>query len=246
MTTSQDSASALKSIAARVRALLSKTTENGCSESEALLAAAKARELMDKYQLSMSEAELESEGASQSNTNSETAQQFRIQRDLAMKIARFTDCRCWQGSQSGTVKFFGLQSDSEFAAFLCSSLAGFVQRNAIGYSLEHDGDVASFMLGAVARINERLAELIAARAASRVQAELASHPSGGKSLMLVKNQLVEREFAKLGLNLSRGRASSQGHSNSGSYSAGRAAGDHASFGRPLASHAGGQRLLGRG
>src|SRR5665213_2744386 len=95
----------LKSIAARVRALLAKTTDAGCSESEALAAAAKARELMDKYQLSMTETELESEGASQSSTQSETAQQFRIQRDLAMKIAKFTDCKCWQGHITGTVKF---------------------------------------------------------------------------------------------------------------------------------------------
>ena len=38
-------------IAARIRALLAKTVENGCTEAEALSAAAKVAELLDRHDL---------------------------------------------------------------------------------------------------------------------------------------------------------------------------------------------------
>lgn len=38
-------------IAARVKALLAKTPENGSTEAEAMLAASKAPELLDRYQI---------------------------------------------------------------------------------------------------------------------------------------------------------------------------------------------------
>ena len=49
-------------IAAKVRALLAKTVDKGCTEQEAVAAASKAKELMDRYQVDLSEAELEEDG----------------------------------------------------------------------------------------------------------------------------------------------------------------------------------------
>jgi hypothetical protein len=45
-------------IAGRIKGLLAKTVDNGCTESEALSAALKARELIEKHQLCLSEVEL--------------------------------------------------------------------------------------------------------------------------------------------------------------------------------------------
>jgi hypothetical protein len=45
----------LELVGRRIRGLLSKTTENGATEAEAMLAAAKARELMDKYRLTLTD-----------------------------------------------------------------------------------------------------------------------------------------------------------------------------------------------
>ena len=45
----------------RIRALMGKTVANGCTESEALAAAAKIGELMDRYGLTYSDFELKSE-----------------------------------------------------------------------------------------------------------------------------------------------------------------------------------------
>ena len=48
-------------VARRVRALLEKTTSNGCTEAEALAAAEKARALMDAYRLTQSDLEIAAE-----------------------------------------------------------------------------------------------------------------------------------------------------------------------------------------
>jgi Protein of unknown function (DUF2786) len=39
----------------RIQGLRSKTTDNGCTEAEALLAAAKVTELLDRYDLSLTD-----------------------------------------------------------------------------------------------------------------------------------------------------------------------------------------------
>ena len=42
----------------RIQGLRSKTTDNGCTEAEALLAAAKVAELLDRYDLSLTDVEI--------------------------------------------------------------------------------------------------------------------------------------------------------------------------------------------
>ena len=49
-------------VATIVEALLAKTTENGATEAEAMAAAAKARELMDRHQLDLGEVGMAKEG----------------------------------------------------------------------------------------------------------------------------------------------------------------------------------------
>ena len=42
----------------RIQGLRAKTTDNGCTEAEALLAAAKVAELLDRYDLSLTDVEI--------------------------------------------------------------------------------------------------------------------------------------------------------------------------------------------
>jgi len=49
---------ALDRLKARIQGLRSKTTDNGCTEAEALLAAAKVAELLDRYDLSLTDFEI--------------------------------------------------------------------------------------------------------------------------------------------------------------------------------------------
>ena len=48
---------ALDRLKTRIQGLRSKTTNNGCTEAEALLATAKVAELLDRYDLSLTEIE---------------------------------------------------------------------------------------------------------------------------------------------------------------------------------------------
>src|SRR6478752_2303796 len=49
---------ALDRLKTRIQGLRSKTTDNGCTEAEALLAAAKVAELLDRYDLSLTDAQI--------------------------------------------------------------------------------------------------------------------------------------------------------------------------------------------
>ena len=49
---------ALDRLRTRIQGLRSKTTDNGCTEAEALLAAAKVAELLDRYDLSLTDVEI--------------------------------------------------------------------------------------------------------------------------------------------------------------------------------------------
>jgi hypothetical protein len=55
----------------------------------------------------------------------------------------------------------------------------------------------------------------------------------GKSLVVVKGALVASEFQKLDLTLRKGGKLAAAAKDRGAYGAGRAAGDKASFGRPV-------------
>lgn len=230
-----------QTLAARVRALLAKTSENGATEAEALAAAEKARELMDKYHLDHGALGMEEEGTRKSTTFPPRGRGSReggrihneIKKPLCFSIGKFCDCRVWTTNYT-LINFLGLQSDVDFAEWLLSSLTTFVvnqtslfQLDAVLDGLYCDPSTRlSFQVGAVERIKERLNEL----ATSRANLQSAST---GTSLIVLKNQLVERHFKKLGLRLAPVSYSAGTISNSSAYSAGRAAGDRASFGRPV-------------
>ena len=104
----------------RIQGLHSKTTDNGCTEAEALLAAAKVAELLDRYDLSLTNVEIRDGQCEQRHY--ETRRKKRIPLDDCIgAIANFCDCRVWrEKSHSGNARyvFFGLRSDIELAHYL--------------------------------------------------------------------------------------------------------------------------------
>ena len=230
-------------IAAKIRALFSKTIENGCSEAEAAASAAKAKELLDVYQLEMSELELEEEGTTQFTTREEALKrgEYPVREKLCWEISKFCEVKAWVTGKKNTVVFFGLASDVDFADWLLDTLEQFIKNEADRYKLDSmigqimDGtddftvppkmDLNGFRAGCISRIKERLQFETAKRRDQH-------HGDSTNALIVVKDQLVKREFSKLGLSF--GRAKMRGNYSSGAgYSAGRAAGDRASFGRPV-------------
>ncbi|WP_237216293.1 DUF7168 domain-containing protein, partial [Falsiroseomonas oryziterrae] len=113
--------SELAKVKARIRALAARTVERGCSEAEAMAAAAKVGELLEVYGLSMSEVELREEACIQ------RVIVFDDPRRQAMgwlfpALLRFTECRGWTVGRADYV-IFGLEPDVQMAEYLMHVVA---------------------------------------------------------------------------------------------------------------------------
>src|SRR3954449_6403223 len=110
----------LDKLRARIQALRAKTIDNGCTEDEALSAAAKVAELLDRHDLSLTD--LEMREAPCERRTYETHRKKRIPLDDCIgAIANFCDCRVWrEKNPAGEARyvFFGLPSDIEVALYL--------------------------------------------------------------------------------------------------------------------------------
>ena len=111
---------ALDRLRARIQGLRAKTTENGCTEGEALSAAAKVAELLDRHDLSLTDVEIRESPCERREY--ETRRNKRIPLDGCIgAIAAFCDCRVWrEKTPAGEPRFvfFGLRADVEVAYYL--------------------------------------------------------------------------------------------------------------------------------
>jgi hypothetical protein len=189
----------------RIQGLRSKTTDNGCTEAEALLAAAKVAELLDRYDLSLTDVEIRNGQCEQRPY--ETRRKKRIPLDDCIgEIASFCDCRVWrEKSHSGNARyvFFGLRSDIEVAHYLTELIDNAVRselghyKNSAGYRRfrHQDRHVAnsSFTLGMVASIADKLTAMKRERDAVK--------NGTGRDLVVLKASVVDAELARLDLKL---------------------------------------------
>ena len=189
----------------RIQGLRSKTTENGCTEAEALLAAAKVAELLDRYDLSLTDIEIRNGQCEQRQY--ETRRKKRIPLDDCIgDIANFCDCRVWrEKSHSGNARyvFFGLRSDIEVAHYLTELIDNAVRselgryKNSAGYRRFRHQDRhlanSSFTLGMVASIADKLTAMKQERDAVK--------NGTGRDLVVLKASVVDAELARLDLKL---------------------------------------------
>ncbi|WP_315781345.1 MULTISPECIES: DUF2786 domain-containing protein [unclassified Bradyrhizobium] len=218
---------ALDKLKSRIQALRAKTIANGCTEDEALSAAAKVAELLDRHDLSLSDLELKASACVRKVY--ETHRKKRIPLDDCIgAIALFCDCRVWRektASGDNGYVFFGLSADVEVAHYLAELIDGAVRaelgrfKTSADYRRFRHQDRhlanASFALGMVASIGDRLAVM----KKSRDQV----NESTGRGLVVLKTSVVDAEFDKLDLNLRTARSTSRMVSMA-AYEAGGAAG----------------------
>jgi len=195
----------LDRLKARIQALRAKTVDNGCTEDEALSAAAKVAELLDRYDLSLTDVELRA--APCERRAYETHRKKRIPLDDCIgAIANFCDCRVWREKNAAgesSYVFFGLRSDIEVAHYLTELIDGAVRAElgrfktstAYGQFRHQERHLAnaSFALGMVASIADKLTKM----KASRDQV----NQSTGRGLVVLKTSVVDAEFDKLDLKL---------------------------------------------
>lgn len=224
-----------KKIAARIKALMAKTAENGATEEEALSAMQKARELMDKYGLTKEQIELDAATIDQQKVKRDNFKTFVIKDQIALLVGRYCDCKVWLNRKEATITFFGTEQDRQFAAWLIESLDLFVRNQTIRF-MESAGfrngagpwdKQKGFMVGCIQRINHRLHLLCEER-------QKQARPNGrGTSLVVVKMSLVNSAFAQIGLKLGKGGKSGGMKGDGSAFAAGVAAGDRATFNRPV-------------
>lgn len=240
-----------KSIALKIKALFAKTTAAGCTEEEAMMAFSKGHELLEKYQIDLSDLELREEGTSRKRFDFD-----EVSASLYTEVGRYCECKTWRGNKEvqvprrnakgrimkgkftweihHTCEFLGLKSDAVFAEWLLASLVSFIANQQADYFLDHSNvSVAmskDFTAGCVARLRERLIAEVAKRDLERSKAT-------GRSLVPLKNAMIVEAFAKTGINLTFYKKVNIGdmYSDHSSYMAGRSAVEGVSFNRPVGS-----------
>ncbi len=197
--------SAFDKLRTRIQGLRAKTIDNGCTEGEALSAAAKVAELLDRYDLSLTDVEIRE--APCEERIYETHLKKRIPLDECVgAIAAFCDCRVWrEKNAAGEARFvfFGLRSDVEVAHYLTELIDGAVRAELGRYKISADYKRfrhqerhlanASFTLGMCASIADRLVAMKAERDGV-IQ-------SSGRGLIVLKAAVIDTELEKLGLKL---------------------------------------------
>jgi hypothetical protein len=218
---------ARKSLLAKIKALLAKTVENGCTEAEALAALAKASAMMAEHDVTAADLDL---GDEEVKARARTVNdRDRIRENLCSGVAVFTDCKTWFGVWRDEINFAGLDGDVMFAEWLLDTLAEYVGRELASFLARtyrpgmpriRRRETEAFVEGCCARISRRLHELAAGRQAR------------GTGLVLHKSALIERMMAEKGINLSRSRGRFR-LLDGAAHHAGEMSGDRATFDRPI-------------
>lgn len=220
----------------KVRAIMAKTMDNGCTESEAMTALEKARELMAAYDIAEHELGNTVEHESATIHKTDKNDPYMIKRWLAVPVGKFTRCKAWNGSSNGYgIGLCGLESDVIFADWLLDTLQRFVMRELKNHLAERRANglkcprivSKSFVIGCAKRIGERLKELTPIEPV-------------GKGLIVSRNALIEAAMKAVGIHL-KASHSRRVNMDQGAFGAGSNAGNGARFDRPVS--AGGNLML---
>lgn len=206
-----------------INALRAKTTTNGCTEEEAMAAAAKIAELMDRYDLEESDVEL---GAAECELRAAGSVKDQASQ-CANAIAEFTDTKVFDAS--GELKFFGLPPDVEVAGYLLDICRGAINRGTISFMAELGlfrrdvklRKVESFQLGMARSMNAKLVRMKGERRRNAIR-------DTGRDLVPVKAAIIARDIEKLGVRIKGGRCRSR-KVDDGAFSMGVSAGASVRF-----------------
>jgi hypothetical protein len=226
----------------QIKALLSKTTANGCTEAEELAALAKAAAMQDAYVVTDEELALtKDEAAILHNDPPDLADPHGIKWRLAHGISQFCNVKIYRRRRETGLNAIGMPSDVQFAMWLLDHLADFVFAQLMEYLItdcapndERRTIIRSFVEGITDRISERLIEL--------AERSKTAQTNNGRELVIVKDAAITALMKQLDLRLRTGRQRYASAINEAAHAAGRAAGDLSTFGRPVSGTSGMLRI----
>ena len=219
---------ALDRLVQRIQGLRAKTVEQGCTEQEALAAAEKVGELLDRYGLSLGELDYRAQPCEGAAVETGRRRMAPIDRCVP-GIAGYFDCRVWMEQSKGAslrYVFFGLRGDVAAAHYLYALVErAFETETALFKAGPLYAAVAggrrtasnSFQIGLADGIAQKLWTMRERRSAQQRSAS-------GRDLVPVKSALVDEEMARLGLDLAARSVTSRRMVLSEAFAEGQAAG----------------------
>jgi hypothetical protein len=214
--------------AKRLIAELTKMTEeNGCSEQEALNAAARIGQLLQEYDLTMDEATVREDAAACRENEVYAADDYAG--TLISGIGKFCTLIVYQRTGDGhgcKYVMFGTPHDLELGMFLYEVCAEAMEHDWAIYMEKHGYSMKkrqSFRMGFSGRVYQRLMQMKAERDARNA--------SDCRSLVVLKDQLVSSEWNKKGIKLRK--AARTVAADEHAYAHGQAAGSRVNLNNPL-------------
>jgi hypothetical protein len=231
------------SIIEKIKALLAKTTENGATEAEMMSALDKASAWIDAYEISDDELQItKSEAAILHADPPDLKDPHRIKRRLGHGVSKFCGVQIFRSTRETGLQCIGMPSDVQLAMWLLDSLADFVFAELYAHLIgclapksERRIIMRSFTAACCQRINARLIELVERSKAART--------SNGRELVVIKDAAIKAFMKEQGIHLRTCCGGGPTNIDAAAHAAGRAAGDRASFGRPVGAGIAG--LVGR-
>jgi hypothetical protein len=233
------------SIIDKIKAMLSKTRENGCTEEEELTALAKARAWIDTHEITDNELQLsrEEKAILHDESEADARDTHKIKWQLSHSVARYCNVRIYRDSSKAGLTFAGFKSDIDFAKWLLDHLADFVHDALFDFLLDclapegkaRKEEIRGFVIGCTERISARIIQMCNQSTTART--------INSKALVVIKDQAINDLLKAEGICLGSSGGSRACFSES-ARSAGQSAGDRASFGKPV-SGAGATPRLGK-
>lgn len=213
-------------IAARIRALRAKTTENGCTEEEAAAAAAMVASLLAKYNMTAEEADVRENGFAREQVVVDDPVGERLWK-IADGIAHMIDVRYWASrpGEQPSVTFFGFDHEVEIAVYLLD-----ICRNAMTTKQAEEEFKGRLHRPSVRRRNVgAFLDGMADRLRERIRALKPEVPTG-TGLVVLRNQLIDAEMENEGIKLDSSSARASRDLEAG-YADGQRAGDAVALNR---------------
>ncbi|GJM01708.1 MAG: hypothetical protein DHS20C08_02090 [Rhodomicrobium sp.] len=250
-------------IAHKIRALMAKAEDSAATEAEAIAAAAKAKELLDKYQLDLGSVALVREGFQQLRASDHSDESTEIHDQLAYFISQYTDTIAWHANNGPNTRsecrYFGLKSDVVFAVWLSQSLEKFVLRKAAPQREHGDEYYNSYRDGLINGINIKLQSAIQKNRKSRPPMGFNPEPepeseqdryappsnaplNAGLSMAPRDKIGIVKTEAQKRFKFTGTKKSTSHNQNLGAFMTGRAEGKTANLNEPLADESEGTQL----
>jgi hypothetical protein len=190
-----------ESVIEKIKALLAKTVENGCTEAEMMAALSRAQALQDTYVVTAEELQLaKDEAAVLGDSMPDPNDPHNIRWHLAWVVEKFCGCKGWAErlTKHQHIRFCGAPADVELAVWMLDHLTNFISDQLVRHLMisiaprkERRRVIKEFIIGCVDRIGERVNDLAKQSEAART--------SNGRELVLIKDAAIDAKIKELGL-----------------------------------------------